>query len=65
MFSPVVDGRQPVYLASLPLVCMGSLYAALSRNVIQLVIGRTIQAFGASRCVLPWLFFVIVLTSEI
>ncbi|KAF8519865.1 major facilitator superfamily domain-containing protein [Gautieria morchelliformis] len=44
-------GRQPVYLASLPLVCVGSLCAAASGSVAQLVIGRIIQGLGAS-CVL-------------
>ena len=42
------DGRQPVYLTSLALLCVGSLGASMSVNVPQLVIGRTIQAFGAS-----------------
>jgi len=42
------DGRQPVYMASLPLVCLGSLGAAMSMNVLQLSISRTVQGFGAS-----------------
>ncbi|KAF8519615.1 MFS general substrate transporter [Hysterangium stoloniferum] len=44
-------GRQPVYLASLPLVCIGSLGAVFSQNVPHLLISRTIQALGAS-CVM-------------
>ncbi|KAF8577031.1 MFS general substrate transporter [Ramaria rubella] len=44
-------GRQPVYLASLPLVCIGSLWSAAAKNVPQLVVGRSIQGFGAS-CVM-------------
>ncbi|KAF8576298.1 MFS general substrate transporter [Ramaria rubella] len=41
-------GRRPVYLVSLPLLCLGSLAAAISKNVLQLVISRALQAFGAS-----------------
>jgi len=44
-------GRQPVYLASLPLIFIGGLLSAAARNVFELVIGRSIQGFGAS-CVL-------------
>lgn len=35
-------------MSSLPLLCIGSLCVALSRNATELVIGRAIQAFGAS-----------------
>lgn len=44
-------GRRPVYMMSLPLVCVGSIASALSQDVLQLVLGRCTQAFGAS-CVL-------------
>ncbi|KAF8521415.1 major facilitator superfamily domain-containing protein [Hysterangium stoloniferum] len=44
-------GRRPVYLMSLPLVCIGSLISATTKSLAQLVIGRCVQAFGAS-CVL-------------
>ncbi|KAF8521417.1 major facilitator superfamily domain-containing protein [Hysterangium stoloniferum] len=44
-------GRQPVYLASLPLIFIGGLLSAAARNVFELVVGRSIQGFGAS-CVL-------------
>ncbi|KAK0444615.1 MFS general substrate transporter [Desarmillaria tabescens] len=41
-------GRRPVYLASLPLLCVGSLGVALSRTVPQLMVWRFLQTFGAS-----------------
>ncbi|KAF8589764.1 MFS general substrate transporter [Ramaria rubella] len=41
-------GRQPIYLMSLPLLCLGSLGVSLSTSVFQLVVGRIVQAFGAS-----------------
>ncbi|KAF8577030.1 MFS general substrate transporter [Ramaria rubella] len=44
-------GRRPIYLTCLPLVCIGSLEASLAKNVLQLVLGRSIQAFGVS-CVM-------------
>ncbi|KIJ24108.1 hypothetical protein M422DRAFT_39286, partial [Sphaerobolus stellatus SS14] len=40
-------GRQPIYYSSLPLLCLGSLAAALSRTVTELTISRAIQGFGA------------------
>jgi len=42
------DGRQPIYYSSLPLLCLGSLFAALSHNITELAIARAIQVFGAS-----------------
>ncbi|KAF8521614.1 major facilitator superfamily domain-containing protein [Hysterangium stoloniferum] len=44
-------GRQPVYLACLPLIFIGGIVTAAARNVSELVIGRGIQGFGAS-CVI-------------
>ncbi|KAF8583162.1 MFS general substrate transporter [Ramaria rubella] len=41
-------GRRPIYLASLPLLCFGSLGVGLSMSIAQLVISRTVQAIGAS-----------------
>lgn len=41
-------GRRPVYLASLPLLFIGSVGVALSRNVSTLMISRFFQALGAS-----------------
>ncbi|KAF8521615.1 major facilitator superfamily domain-containing protein [Hysterangium stoloniferum] len=41
-------GRQPVYLASLPLIFIGGIFSAAARNVTELIIGRGIQGFGAS-----------------
>ncbi|KZT09415.1 MFS general substrate transporter [Laetiporus sulphureus 93-53] len=41
-------GRRPVYLASLPCLCIGSLGVALARSVPSLMLWRVIQAFGTS-----------------
>ncbi|KAF7974237.1 hypothetical protein HWV62_13122 [Athelia sp. TMB] len=41
-------GRRPVYLYSLPFLCLGSIGVALAQNVPSLMILRFIQAFGAS-----------------
>ncbi|KAG5651696.1 hypothetical protein H0H81_007755 [Sphagnurus paluster] len=43
-----LDGRRPVYLVGLPLLCIGSLGVGLSKNVSQLMVWRFVQAFGAS-----------------
>lgn len=42
------DGRRPVYLVGLPLLCVGSLGVALSQTVSQLMVWRFLQTFGAS-----------------
>ncbi|GJJ15289.1 hypothetical protein Clacol_009565 [Clathrus columnatus] len=44
-------GRQPVFLCSLPLITVGSFIAAEAGTIFWLVIGRSIQGFGAS-CIL-------------
>lgn len=41
-------GRRPVYLAGLPLLCLGSLGVALASNVQTLMIARFLQALGGS-----------------
>ncbi|KZT19170.1 MFS general substrate transporter [Neolentinus lepideus HHB14362 ss-1] len=41
-------GRRPIYLFSFPLLCIGSLGTAAAQDVPQLMIWRTVQAFGAS-----------------
>jgi MFS family permease len=43
-----LDGRRPVYLYGLPLLCLGSLGVAMSRSISQLMVYRFMQAFGAS-----------------
>ncbi|KAF7981044.1 hypothetical protein HWV62_35498 [Athelia sp. TMB] len=43
-----LHGRRPVYLYSLPFLCLGSIGVALAQNVPSLMILRFIQAFGAS-----------------
>lgn len=43
-----IDGRRPIYLTSLPFLCLGSLGVANARNVPQLMIFRVVQAFGSS-----------------
>lgn len=43
-----IDGRRPVYLWSLPLLCIGSVIVTVSKAVPELLAGRFIQAFGAS-----------------
>ena len=48
IFTRLKDGRRPIYLISLPIMCLGSLTVALSTSVTQLAIGRILQAFGAS-----------------
>ncbi|KAF8521416.1 major facilitator superfamily domain-containing protein [Hysterangium stoloniferum] len=49
-------GRRPIYLASLPLIFIGGLISAAARNVFELVVGRSIQGFGASLFVEPIFF---------
>ncbi|KAF8638900.1 hypothetical protein AX17_001951 [Amanita inopinata Kibby_2008] len=41
-------GRRPIYLVTLPLLCIGSLGVATSVTIPQLMFWRFIQAFGAS-----------------
>jgi MFS family permease len=43
-----LDGRQPIYRISFPLLCLGALLSSLCQNITQLAIGRAIQAFGAA-----------------
>ncbi|THH13705.1 hypothetical protein EW146_g6541 [Bondarzewia mesenterica] len=40
-------GRRPIYLASFPVLAMGSLGVARSHSIIEIMIWRFIQAFGA------------------
>ncbi|KZS89833.1 MFS general substrate transporter [Sistotremastrum niveocremeum HHB9708] len=40
-------GRQPIYVASLPIYCLGSIGVAACRNVPELLIFRALQAFGS------------------
>ncbi|KZS89819.1 MFS general substrate transporter, partial [Sistotremastrum niveocremeum HHB9708] len=40
-------GRQPIYVASLPVYFLGSIGVALCRNVPELMIFRALQAFGS------------------
>ncbi len=42
------DGRRPVYLIGTPLLTLGSIGVALSRNVPEMMVCRFIQAFGTS-----------------
>jgi MFS family permease len=41
-------GRRPIYLASLPLITIGSIAVGRSQTVLQLMSSRVIQAIGAS-----------------
>ncbi|GLB35682.1 putative MFS general substrate transporter [Lyophyllum shimeji] len=41
-------GRRPIYLVSLPLLCIGSFGVARSQSVAELMVWRFVQAFGAS-----------------
>lgn len=41
------DGRRPVYLASMPILIVGSLGVAVSRSVNELYWWRVLQAFGS------------------
>ncbi|TDL18887.1 MFS general substrate transporter [Rickenella mellea] len=41
-------GRRPIYLGSLPILCLGSIGVALSQSVAQLLVFRMLQGFGAS-----------------
>ena len=43
-----VDGRRKAYLFAFPLLCIGSAIVTFSRAVPELLVGRFIQAFGAS-----------------
>jgi MFS family permease len=45
---PIPDGRRPIYLFSLPTLCIASLGVAFARSVPALLIWRIIQAFGCS-----------------
>lgn len=45
---PISDGRRPVYLFSLPFLCIGSIGVARSNAVPELLFWRFMQAFGAS-----------------
>ncbi|KAF8889814.1 major facilitator superfamily domain-containing protein [Infundibulicybe gibba] len=42
------DGRRPVYLYSLPLLCIGSAGVAMANSVPRLMFWRFLQAFGAA-----------------
>ncbi len=42
------DGRRPIYLFSLPFLCIGSLGVGLSQSVPTLMVFRVLQASGAS-----------------
>lgn len=44
----LLDGRKPVFLWSLPLLCIGSAVVTLSQSVTGLLVGRFIQTLGAS-----------------
>ena len=46
--SYISDGRKPVYMICLPLLCIGSFGTAFSRNISNLMMWRFVQAFGAS-----------------
>lgn len=46
--SYISDGRRPIYMICLPLLCIGSFGAALSRSTASLMMWRFVQAFGAS-----------------
>ncbi|TFK50048.1 MFS general substrate transporter [Heliocybe sulcata] len=41
-------GRRPIFLYSLPILCLASLGAAFARSVPELIVWRVLQAFGAS-----------------
>ncbi|KAL1726632.1 hypothetical protein EV714DRAFT_183999, partial [Schizophyllum commune] len=41
-------GRRPVYLAAIPILCVGSLGAASSATINQLLVWRSVQALGMS-----------------
>ncbi|KAI5124183.1 hypothetical protein M0805_000988 [Coniferiporia weirii] len=41
-------GRRPIYLVSLPFLCLGSLGVSASQNVTTLILFRIVQAFGSS-----------------
>lgn len=43
-----IDGRRPIWLASLPILCAGSLGVAVAYDVPTLLLFRIIQAFGAA-----------------
>ncbi|KAF7375881.1 MFS general substrate transporter [Mycena sanguinolenta] len=42
------DGRRPMYLYGLPLLCFGSIGVATARTIPELMVFRFIQAFGTS-----------------
>lgn len=48
MLSLILDGRRPIYIVSLPFLCIGSLGVASSQSISQLMFFRFVQAFGAS-----------------
>lgn len=43
-----IDGRRPIYMASMPCLCIGSLGVARATSVPALMSWRVVQAFGAS-----------------
>ena len=47
-YASYADGRRPIYLLSLPFLCLGSLGVANAQNVPELMIFRVVQAFGSS-----------------
>uniref|UniRef100_A0A0W0EYQ7 Major facilitator superfamily (MFS) profile domain-containing protein n=2 Tax=Moniliophthora roreri TaxID=221103 RepID=A0A0W0EYQ7_MONRR len=47
-FFPVSDGRRPVYLCGLPLLCIGSVGVASSRTIGELMAWRFFQTLGVS-----------------
>lgn len=42
------DGRRPIYLSSLPLLCIGSLAVGLARSIPELMVARVLQGLGSS-----------------
>lgn len=48
LFEPHQDGRRPIYLYSLPTLCIGSIGVATSTSVAQLLSWRVVQAIGCS-----------------
>ena len=42
-----LDGRRPIYVCGLPVFCIASLGVATAQNVLQVMIWRFVQAFGA------------------
>jgi MFS family permease len=46
--SHFIDGRRPIYLFSLPTLCIGSIGVAFSHSIPTLLFWRILQAFGCS-----------------